>query len=172
MHQNLLTQVVPLASVKKSPYGQGRRTEYQSSTRDFFFSRFLTRRLWSRLVAFSESSRKSRSPQQTRMTKKKSTFVIAQDLPGQTWPENSGPQWTIKGLSYIQQLQGGFLLSTSITLTPQQRTTPIVYCHGLCFRDHLQCFGSEELPFSNSLTQGDIYLKTWLQQLVHALRIT
>ena len=94
---------------------------------------------------------------------------------GSSWPDLTCKQWSPVNHQWpftSPAAAGRVPVSGPITLTPPKQTTPIVHCHGLCFRDHLQCFGSKELLFSNSLTQGEIYLKTWLQQWVHALRIT
>lgn len=94
---------------------------------------------------------------------------------GSSWPDLTCKQWSPVNHQrpFTSPAAAGRVpVSAPITLTPPKPTTSIVHCHGPRFRDHLQCFGSKELLFSNSLTQGDIYLKTWLQQPVHALRIT
>lgn len=95
---------------------------------------------------------------------------------GSSWPDLTCKQWSPVNHQrpFTSPAAAGRVpVSTAITLTPPEPTAPTEHCPGPCFRDHLQCFGSKErLFFPHSLTQGDIYLKTWLQQPVHALRIT
>lgn len=183
----------PLCSwcwASKPPWGPKIGTRY--------FSQILCSPTPALVCGCSDSSRKHQSLQQAGLTEQKKERIkkknktqgeMEKNFPssrfppppltcycrGSSWPDLTCKQWSPVNHQrpFTSPAAAGRVpVSSPITLTPPKPTTPIEHCHGPCFRDHLQCFGSKELLFSNSLTQGDIYLKTWLQQPVHALRIT
>lgn len=76
---------------------------------------------------------------------------------GSSWPDLTCKQWSPVNHQrpFTSPAAAGRVpVSTPITLTPPKPATPIVGCHGLCFRDHLQRFGSKELLFFQFIDTG------------------